>query len=509
MQKHPFSEYARKIKESGLLVAEHYPQDLEKEIIHKVSYNSNDVAANTLFVCKGLGFKEEYLDQAINKGAIAYISEKDYHKDIPCIIVNNIQETLSLVANIYYDYPWKKLKVIGVTGTKGKTTTAVYIKYILDEYLRSIGKPAAGLITTDSIIDGKRKTASHLTTPESLDLQLSFHNAVESGLQYMVVEVSSQALKYGRVSGVNFAVGVFLNISPDHISPVEHQDYADYFSSKLRLFAQCKTACLNLGSNDVSQVLSAAQQVEKVITFGMGQAADIYGYDNRVGSFGSTFRVRTELFDREFKLKMPGAFNIENALAAIAVAQSLNIPEEYIAQGLQKAFVKGRMEVLISKDQNKVVIVDYAHNELSFTKLYETVRKQYPDRTVVTVFGCPGEKAIIRRRDLGVISGLYSDKIVLTMEDPGEVDIRLICEEIAQYVKQNNNNYEIIEDRTEAIRHAIFLPEPDTVVLITGKGNERYQRIGRINVPYPSDVENAERFLAEYDTSLGKIKEAR
>lgn len=505
MKQFSFSEYQKKIKENNLLVSEHFSVDIEQEIIKKVSYNSKDVIENTLFVCKGNGFKEEYLDMAIAKGAIAYISEKDYHKSIPAMIVNDIQKTLSLVATTFYNDPWKKLKLIGITGTKGKTTTANYVKYILDKYLRENNLPKAGIITTDAVFDGKRKTSSHLTTPESLDLQKIFHNAINNGTRYMVVEVSSQALKYGRVHGVKFDVGVFLNISEDHISPVEHHDFDDYFSAKLALFDNCTSACVNLDSDEALKALAAAQKAPNVLTFGIGQTADIYGYNIKEEPLESIFNVKTELFDQQFKLKMPGIFNIENALAAIAVAYALNIPEKYIYLGLEKAKVDGRMEKYISRDEDKVVIVDYAHNKLSFNKLYETVQKQYPDRKILTVFGCPGEKAIIRRKDLGLISGLHSDSIILTMEDPGEKSVRAICEDIAQYVKLNNNNYEIIEDRTEAIKKAIFWSEPDTVVLITGKGSESYQRVGKRNIKYPSDTENARRFLAEYD-SMGELR---
>ncbi len=492
-------EYLRIIEDHNLLLTKDYPQIMEKRLVRKVSYNSKEVTKGTLFICKGVSFKEKYLDEAIAKGAIAYISERDYKKEIPGFIVSNAFKALSLVANLYYNFPWKNFKLIGITGTKGKTTTANYIKYILDEYLKDVDKSKAGLVTTDLIFDGKKTSSSHLTTPESLDLQKFFYNAAKNNIQYMVVEVSSQALKYGRVYGVNFDVGVFLNISEDHISPVEHHNFADYFSSKLDLFKQSRTACVNLDSEEFAMILESAQNADNTITFGFRQEADIFGYAVKEDSSQSVFQVRTPRFDQQFILNMPGTFNIKNALAAIAMADALQIPEKYIYLGLEKAKVDGRMDKFTSRNQDKVVIVDYAHNKLSFNELYDSVQKQYPNRKIITVFGCPGEKAITRRRDLGLISGLKSDKIILTMEDPGERDIRLICEEIAHYVKQNNHNYEIIEDRTAAIKRAIFLQEPETVVLITGKGNERYQRIGSGNIKYPSDVDNAVKFLAEYD----------
>jgi len=501
---HSISEYLRLIEKHNLLLVKDYPEIMKKRVVRKVAYNSKEVIKGTLFVCKGVGFQEKYLDEAIARGAIAYISERDYQKEIPGFIVSNAFQALSLVANLYYGFPWKKFKLIGITGTKGKTTTANYVKYILDEYLRDVDKTKAGLVTTDLTFDGKKTASSHLTTPESLDLQKFFYNAAKNGTQYVVVEVSSQALKYGRVYGVNFDVAVFLNISEDHISPVEHLDFEDYFSSKLNLFQQATTACVNLDLEESPRVLASAQAAANIVTFAFGQEADIFGYALEEGSTRSGFRVKTAGFDRQFSLNMPGTFNLKNALAAVAVAYSLQIPQEYLYSGLNKAKVAGRMDRFISRDKDKVVIVDYAHNKLSFNELYDSVQKQYPTRKIITVFGCPGEKAITRRRDLGLISGLKSDKIILTMEDPGEKNVRLICEEIAQYVKQNNHNYEIIEDRTEAIKRAILSQELETVVLITGKGNERYQRIGTGNIKYPSDVDNATRFLAEYDLG-GKL----
>ncbi|NLL18716.1 MAG: UDP-N-acetylmuramoyl-L-alanyl-D-glutamate--2,6-diaminopimelate ligase [Clostridia bacterium] len=500
MKEFSISTYVRELEENNLLINTNCSKETGDVVVKKVSYNSNDVTENTLFVCKGAGFKEEYLDMAIEKGAVAYISQKDYHKDIPCIMVSNAQKALSLTAIKYYNNPQENLKLIGITGTKGKTTTANFVKSILDDYLRDKHLPEAGIITTDSVFDGKNKISSNLTTPESLELQKYFFTAVNNNTQYMVVEVSSQALKYGRVHGVCFDVGVFLNISEDHISDIEHTDYNDYFTSKLKLFNNCITACVNLNSDEVSEVLAAAQKADRVMTFGIGQAANVCGYNILDDAFEPVFYAKTDLFSRKFNLKMSGIFNVENALAAIAVANSLGIPEKYIYSGLSKAKVNGRMDKYTSKNGEKVVVVDYAHNKLSFNRLYDSVQKQYPGHKIITVFGCPGEKAITRRRDLGLISGLRSNKIIITMEDPGTENIREICEEIAQYVKQNNNNYEIVEDRTEAIRRAILLPEPNTVVLITGKGDERYQRIGKKTIKYPSDVENAIRFLEEYET---------
>ncbi len=499
MEKYTLNEYIEKLREKELLISENAQEKTRKIHIDNVSYNSLDVTENTLFVCKGKAFKEEYLDAAIEKGAVAYISEIDYNKTIPGILVNDIQKSLSLVSNIYFNYPWKKMNLIGVTGTKGKSTTSYYIKYILDEYLESMKKPGAGIISSIDTYDGIINEESHITTPESFELQVHYENALKSNITYMVTEVSSQALKYGRLFDVQFDVGVFLNISEDHISPIEHTDFEDYFSSKLKFFKQCKHVCVNLESDYRERILDAAKDSKNLITFGFDKKAEVYGYDIKKDGDRLVFKVKTPKFDKEFALTMPGLFNIENALGAIAAAYSLNIPYEFMYKGLLKARSGGRMEKYESHDGEKIVIVDYAHNKLSFTKLYESTKEEYKGRNIVTVFGCPGGKAFTRRENLGTLAGKYSHEIILTEEDPGEEPVIDICEDIANHVKVYNDNFKIIEAREEAIRDSIFLSQPHSIILLTGKGRETRQKIGKEYVPCPSDVDFVLQYLKEYD----------
>jgi UDP-N-acetylmuramoyl-L-alanyl-D-glutamate--2,6-diaminopimelate ligase len=499
MERYALEVYMEKLQGEKLMLYHNCTRETGLKVIGNVAYDSNKTTPNTLFVCKGAGFKEVYLDAAAQSGAVAYISEKDYHRELPCIIVNDVKKALALVAEIYYNYPAMKLKLIGITGTKGKSTTAYYVKYILDELLREQDKPETGIISSINTYDGVTYEESHLTTPESLELQMHFNNAVNSGLQYMVMETSSQALKYGRVHGIEYDIGVFLNISEDHISPIEHSDMEDYFSAKLAIFGNCKTACVNMESERFPEVMEAARAAGKVLTFGINDAADIYGYNLRKQGFNTHFQVRCDRFDREFVLTMPGLFNVENALAAIAVAYTLRIPERHIYTGLRKARSGGRMEIFANRSRDRIVIVDYAHNRLSFSKLYETVREEFPGMKIYTVFGCPGGKAYLRRKDLGLLAGLNSERVFLTAEDPGMEDVRVISEDIAQYVRQNNENCELIDDREEAVKEAILTSEPGTIILITGKGAETRQKYGKEYIPVPSDVELTIKYLAKLE----------
>lgn len=491
---------------------EFYKEALEKEGLVReysvngeacaeyISYDSGDVKPDTLFVCKGAHFKEEYLADAVKSGACCYVSEKKYSQNTDYIIVNDIRRAMGIIVNIYYDNVWKKLNLIGITGTKGKSTTAYFVKYILDEYLADAKKAKSGIISSIDTYDGVESFESHLTTPEPFDLHRHFKNAADSGIDYVTMEVSSQALKYGRVGGVEFTVGCYLNIGNDHISDAEHKDFDDYFYSKMKIFEQTKTACVSLDTQRRDEVLAAASKAERITTFSVeDKSADIYAYNIKKVGNDTSFYVHTPEFEEEFVLTIPGLFNVQNALAAISVCYSLGIPQHYMYVGLMKARTSGRMEIYQNSDNNVVVIVDYAHNKLSFENLYQSVLKEFPGRKIYTVFGCPGCKALQRRRDLGLLSGQYSDKVFITEEDPGEEPLDDICRDIAKYVEEANGKYEIIEDRGEAIKRAIFENADKKIVLVTGKGNETRQKRGREYVPCKTDVEYTHEFLKEYD----------
>ena len=402
---------------------------------------------------------------------------------------------MALIADFYYNHIWKDLKIVGITGTKGKSTTAYFMKFILDEYLKDKKKPLSAILSGIDNYDGVVNEESHLTTPEAMELHKHFKNAVESGIEYLSMEVSSQALKYHRTMGVVFEVGCFTNIGEDHISEIEHSSFEDYLESKLKIFSQCRSACVNINSDRIEEILEASKACPRVVTYGLDERADVYGYDIVKSGKTISFMVRTKDFEKEFKITMAGLFNVQNALAAIAISHCLGIPMSYVAAGLKKARVSGRMEVYTSKSRNVHVIVDYAHNKMSFETLFQSTMKEYPNKKITIVFGCPGKKALKRRQELGEIAGKYSDRVYITEEDAGEEPVLKICEEIARHVEKHDCSYEIIPDRGEAIREAIANADDNTVILITGKGRETRQKRGTQYIDTPSDVEYVKKYL--------------
>ena len=501
---YPLGDYIQLLQKHSLLT-NFSGAPLTREV-SLVSCDSRQVVPGTLFICKGAHFKVEFLQSAMEQGAFAYIAEKPYEGvDLPCLQVTNVRLTMALLADFYYNHPSGKLSVVGITGTKGKSSTTYYLKYIFDEYLAAKKQKPRGVVGGIETYDGVERFEAHLTTPEPLDLERHFANGVSTDMRYLTMEVSSQALKYDRVLNVEFAAAVFLNIGTDHISPIEHPDFEDYFSSKLRIFAQAAAACVNLDSDHADRVLEAARKsCSRMITFSTKDpSATIYGSQIRKVGGDILFKVKTPRYSREFRLTMPGLFNVQNALAALAVCEALGIPEQYAFAGLMKARVPGRMEIYSNADEKVSVIVDYAHNKLSFETLFQSVKEEYPGRRVVTIFGCPGYKAYDRRKDLGEISGKYSDLVILTEEDPGEEPVENICKDIAQYVEKEGCDYTIVPDRGEAIRQAVLGSQEPTIILLTGKGAETRQKRGIEYIDCPSDVEYAKQFLHEYDVLHG------
>ncbi len=501
MKFYSISFYAEELKKRGML-KEYAPNGQGDKVITTLTYDSREVRQDTMFICKGAAFRAEYLTQSVRAGAVCYVSETAYETDSPaaCLLVTDIRKAMAVLANLFYNRPWEDLTLVGVGGTKGKSTSVYYMKAVADDYLASLGKKDSAVISSIDIYDGKTTVESHITTPEAVELQQHLRNAVDSGLEFAQMEVSSQALKYHRVDGMKFDVGIFLNISEDHISPIEHADFEDYLSSKMRMFQKTKTAVVNLDADQIERILREAQAAEEVLTFSTkNPQADFYGYNIRKAGNETRFSVRCREFDEEFILTMPGLFNVENALGVIAAAVKLGIPVGFIRSGLQRARSSGRMELYASEDRQRIAIVDYAHNKLSFEKLYSSMREEYPDYQIVAIFGCPGKKALIRRRDLGTIAGQYAQMVYLTAEDPGAEPVEDISRDIAQYVQAQACPFEMIEDRGEAIRTAMENARGKTIFLITGKGRETRQKYGSEYIDCPSDVDYVQKYLNIYD----------
>lgn len=498
LRRYDLQQYIHLLDEQQLIQYIQADQNaLEREVEH-LSYDSRDMKPGGLFICKGTHFLPRYLQEAVDRGAFCYISEKEYDlsgKDVAMILVTDIRKTMALLANRFYNEAWEQLNLIGITGTKGKSTTTYYVKYILDHYLSASGKPPCAILSGIDVDDGVISEESHLTTPEAVMLHRHFRNAVDSGREFLTMEVSSQALKYDRTAGVVFDVGCYLNVAEDHISPIEHCDFDDYFESKLRLFSQCRTACINIDADHAQEVCDSVDPAARIITFGTNDKADIYGHRIISRKDGIDFVVKTPTFEKKFKLGMTGLFNVDNALAAIAICYALGIPEESMYHGLAAARVPGRMELFMGKQSGTLVIVDYAHNRMSFDRLFRSTIKEYPDRHIIAVFGCPGKKALARRQELAEIAGRYSAKVYITEEDPGEEDVMDICLEIAKNLRKTGCPYKIEPDRGEAIRKAIGEAGEDTVILLTGKGRETRQKRGVEYIDCPSDVDYVLQYL--------------
>jgi len=474
--------------------------DAADPIISQVTYDSREVGPGALFVCKGIHFSPEYVRQAIARGAVAYVSEIAYPDlGVPCVQVSDIRQAIATVGTLFYDHDWDDLTLIGVTSTKGKSTTTVFIHSILTAWARALGKPRPGVLTSIRYEDGVVDEEATRTTPETLDLYRHLHNGVTSSVGFMCVEVSSQALRYKRVANVSFEVGCFLNISEDHISPHEHPDYEDYLNAKLELFHQSRMAVVNARTQDHDRVMAAASKCEKVVTFALrgpdDVRADIMGCDLQQVGLIQSFTVRLDGADQRFSIRLPGAFNVENALAAIGAATCLGVPLDSIRSGLDQARVPGRMEVF-HLDRGTTVIVDYAHQKLSLETLLAWARHDYPSAPITMVFGLPGEKALNRRQEFAVLAGLNAEEIYLTEDDPGQVPVVDICQQVNSYVRSvGHAPAHIVPDRPEAIVRALDAAPDNGLVLILGKGSERWQYRGIDTAIVPSDTDTVRRYI--------------
>lgn len=318
----------------------------------------------------------------------------------------------------------------------------------------------------------------------------------EENLKYMSMEVSSQAEYHQRVFGMNFNIGCFLNICEDHISPLEHKNFDEYINCKIQFLKKCDKVIIYKHTDYYDKIYDIIKD-KKIITFGFTKDCD-YTIKNIINNNGLSFEIEKEGQTSTYEISMAGRFNITNATCAIIVADILNVSYENILKGLLETTVSGRMNIV--NTGICPVIVDYAHNELSAKALYESLKEDYPGKNIKVVFGCPGDKGINRRRDMGLLAGQYADYIYLTAEDPGHSKVKDICDDIKKYIEKYHNNYEIIEDRETAIRKAIKEATSNDVIALLGKGDENFQMVGGKWIPYETDIKIVE-------DELSKVKE--
>ena len=528
---HRLGEIVDILKENNLLKEVISKEDSYRDVeILSVTFDSREVIPGTLFVCKGVYFKEEYLHQSVDKGAVCCLREETMPgvDSIPSIVVTDVQGAMPLIGDWFYDHPSGKIKIAGFTGTKGKTTCTHFMKEVLDAYERHRGGNPAGIISSNIMFDGKREEASVNTTPEAMVLQRELWKQVANGLEYCSMELSSQGLKYGRTHKVDLETIAFLNISRDHISPKEHLDFEDYYRSKLRAFGQAKKGIVDLDDEHGQETLAVAESsCPVVITYSLiNENGDLYAYEiNRTERGGQTFKVKVgnrlkEIIegseelgsddfrkgDLDFEISMAGRFNVSNALAVIGSALLMGIPVSVIREGLKDAKVGGRMEVYKSKDERIVCIVDYAHNHLSFSALLDSVEEEYPDRknNIISIFGADGGKAFERRKELGELAGTRTKKAYITADHPGPEPFDQISNEIGSFVEKVGGSYEIHENRGDAIRAAINAVEEPSVILIMGHGTQENQYYWGEYYPIISDPDNVRVWLGEYDRLCAK-----
>lgn len=500
-------DYLNILKNAGLVAEYFIKTEDENKILDCLTYNTKTISGNTLFICKGAHFKNEYVVEAKNKGAVLFVGEKNFGFDGSYIIVSNIRIAMPMLAAYHYEHPEQKLYKIGVTGTKGKSTTVYFIKSIIDEYAKTANKKACAILSSIDNYDGVSLNESHLTTPESTETYRHMNNAVSAGIEHLVMEASSQGLKYNRLDGITFDAAAFLNIGCDHISPIEHNSFEDYLKSKMHIFDICKTAFINRDMEHFDTLADYINGRVKTVTFGLtDENSHYYGYYVRQEKGLISFYVKSPKFNRQFAISMKGLFNVENALCAIAICSEMGISPSCIARGLLIAKVKGRMEYICSEDEKINVIVDYAHNRLSFEKLFSSVRAEFPDKNIVAVFGCPGYKAYDRRKELPEVAGMYCRHIYITEEDPGEEPMSIIAEQIASNIPEGCG-YSIIDDRGEAIRDAILRFGTDSVIVITGKGDETRQKRMTEYVPCPTDGYFVNEAIKEFYNKSKKRKD--
>ncbi|WP_053956888.1 UDP-N-acetylmuramoyl-L-alanyl-D-glutamate--2,6-diaminopimelate ligase [Inediibacterium massiliense] len=437
-----------------------------------IAYDSRQVQKGYAFVAI-MGFKadgHEYIDQAVKNGAKVVIVQKNINpiEGVTIIQVENSRKTLAYISSQFYDNPTKEMRIIGVTGTNGKTTITHLIKSILEK-----NHVATGLIGTiaHEILDKKYKANN--TTPESLDLHKLFKEMVDNKVNTCVMEVSSHSLDLDRVAGIPYEIGIFTNLTPDHMD--FHETIENYKRAKTKLFYQTtKANVINVDDPYGHEIVQEVKKLDtKIVTYGVYNQADIYAKDIETSSKGTTFTLMTPKFNGKISIKTPGMFSVYNALAAMGVCYVLGYSFEEIKLGIESVKVPGRFET-VPDTKDHTIIVDYSHTPDALENALDTI-KEFVEGKIITVFGCGGDRDRTKRPMMGEIAGKISDYCVITSDNPRSEDPDAIMKDIEVGIKKTSCKYKMIVDRKEAIKEAIKMSKPEDVILIAGKGHETYQ----------------------------------
>ena len=491
----------------------------EQVQITQVGCHSEKVREGSIFVCiRGSRFDgHEYAVEAVQKGAAVIISEeaalpterkaqlialcRQKNPAVVWVETPCSRKALAFLSAAFFKDPAERMTTIGITGTKGKTTTA----YLIREVLKQAGWKV-GLIGTIETIIGEEHIPAGNTTPESCILQEYLYRMAQAGVQAVVMEVSSQGLKLGRTEGFLFDYGIFTNLGEDHIGPGEHRDLQEYISCKSLLFQKCKTGILNLDDPFFQRILQ--DHSCKVITYGTSVQADYRALDLKLlkkdRKLAVEFLLRQqgtqEGKDRFFDTAAPGNFNVYNSLAAIALCRDLGISEETLKSALEKVQIRGRME-RIETGEDYILLIDYAHNAMSLKSLLETLKEYHPNR-LICLFGCGGNRSALRRLQMGKVSGELADLTIITSDNPRYEEPQAIIEDILKGMTETTGRYVTICDRREAIAYALDQAEQGDILVLAGKGHENYQEIR--GVRYPMDERQIVREWME-----GKVHERK
>ena len=460
-----------------------------KKEVSAVVYDSRKVTEGSMFICieGAVSDGHSYAADVVAKGASVLVVTKDIREDIKdvmtdeltILLVEDSRYAMAFISAAYFGHPAQKLKVIGVTGTKGKTTTTYLVKSILEQAGHKVG-----LIGTIETIIGDTHIPANNTTPESYILQETFARMADEGCEAVVMEVSSQGLMLHRTQGFLFDIGIFTNIEPDHIGPAEHKDYEDYMRCKGLLFRQCRVGIVNADDEDYRRVI--AGHTCEIETFGFAEDADYRASDLELlqgpGFLGIEFKA-SGLVDMAVEVHAPGRFSVYNALCAIAICHHFGVTKEQIQTAVLDAKVKGRIEMIKVSD-DFTLMIDYAHNAMSLESLLTTL-KAYNPRRLVCLFGCGGNRSKLRRLEMGEVSGRLADLTVITSDNPRNEEPQDIIDDIKTGIAKTDGAYVEITDRREAIAYVIDHGQPGDVIVLAGKGHEDYQEIK--GKKYPMD----------------------